>query len=182
MPKPTYQCGNKKAGFAKHVDGEIPQQIAWYHSTKLALPGMSANQTKGVIAAAFEIAQVFVGRKFYRTTKQDRAKIVLQLGKAEEFDGPGGILAWADVVSLRDPAASLIEFDPGESWQRYLKDASAINALNVICHEVGHSLGFGHSRAKNGLMNPYYVPQILAPSLAEMRLFWKEYPELKPAA
>jgi hypothetical protein len=170
-----------KAAFAKHVEGELPAKIGWYHETKMALPGLSVSQTRGVISAAFEVAQVFVRIPFYRVRKRDNAKIVLQLGDPDEFDGTSGILAWSDVVSLRDPSQALIEFDPGDTWQRYFESNDAIHALNVILHEGGHAIGFGHSTVKGGLLNPYYDPQVLTPNKNELVLLYREYPELKSA-
>jgi hypothetical protein len=180
MTKPLFQCGTKsKAAFTRHVAGELPKQIGYYHDTQLALPGLSRTATRDVIRAAFALAQLYVPIKFYRTVRSSVAMVVLKLGQPEDFDGPAGTLAMADVRSLYDPAQREIWYDPDDTWRMNRADDAAIYALPVTCHEIGHVLGFGHG--KKGLMAPYYDAQICTPTKAEMKRFYREYPELRNA-
>jgi hypothetical protein len=128
-----------------------------------------------VILTAFELAAVYVPIPFQRVYSRAGALIVLELGPVKHFDGEGGTLAMADMVSLYDPAPRSIWFDPGEAWGASARDASTL-ALPVTCHEIGHTLGFGHGAA--GLMAPFYDREVVTPTKSELDVFYREYPEL----
>lgn len=173
-------CGTVPRGaFARHPAGRrhIPTRIAWWHEETMKLPGLSMSGTRQVLLTAFELAAFYTRVDFQRARRADEALIVLTVGAPADFDGPGGVLAMAEVRSLYDPAPRTIWFDPAEQWRRLRASEAAIYALPVTCHEIGHTLGFGHGRA--GLMAPYYDPQVTTPTKAELARFFREYPELK---
>lgn len=175
-----YSCGTAtREAFARHPERKrhIPTRIAWWHDEKMKLPGLSISATRQVVLTAFELASFYTRIDFERGGRVDEAMIVLRVGAPEEFDGAGGVLAMAEVRSLHDPTPRTIWFDPAEEWRRLRASQAAIYALPVTCHEIGHTLGFGHGRS--GLMAPYYDPQVTTPTKAELTRFFREYPELR---
>jgi len=74
-------------------------------------------------------------------------------GDNDPFDGPGKVLAHAYFPGNYDLAGD-VHFDDEESFTR--KQNTGINFLWVAAHEVGHSLGLGHSNDNDALMAPFY--------------------------
>jgi hypothetical protein len=78
-------------------------------------------------------------------------------GDSYPFDGPLGVLAHTFF-----PSAGLVHFDTAESWTDGPNDPNQLNPYaiyfyEVALHELGHSLGLGHSANPSAVMAPYYT-------------------------
>ena len=75
-------------------------------------------------------------------------------GDGFPFDGPGGVLAhtFYPAPPNPEPIAGDMHFDDAESWQA----GGNTDVFSVALHELGHSLGLGHSDNPGDVMYPYY--------------------------
>jgi hypothetical protein len=75
-------------------------------------------------------------------------------GDGFPFDGPGNILAhtFYPAPPNPEPIAGDMHFDDAESWHI----GANIDLFSVALHELGHTLGLGHSDDPNDVMYPYY--------------------------
>lgn len=92
-----------------------------------------------------------------------KADIIIGVGQGarDQFDGPSGTLAWAELPSGRDRQL-IMKFDLGENWVDNPRNRGIL-MLNVACHEFGHLLGLDHSKKSGALMAPFYSPNISKP-------------------
>ena len=76
--------------------------------------------------------------------------VVSEHGDGDPFDGPGNTLAHAYFPQYGGDA----HFDDEEYWT--INSYSGTNLFQVAAHELGHSLGLGHSSVRESLMAPFY--------------------------
>ena len=97
-------------------------------------------------------------------------------GRTDGFDGPSGVLAWAELPPTPNYTGTLVNlFDGAEQWT-VSSDERSIRALNVATHEIGHLLGLEHSSDPSALMAPFYDPSVPSPVQDDIRRIRLLYP------
>jgi hypothetical protein len=106
-----------------------------------------------------QVAQLRIER--VSTAREADLLISTGRGPDDDFDGPGGTLAWSYMPDGSDKQL-LMRFDLDEKWVLDRKD-NGVCLLNVACHEFGHMLGLGHSKTPQALMAPFYNESVWSP-------------------
>lgn len=136
------------------------------------LPNLSQTQTDAAFAEAFNYWTSVCAVVFVRTQDPARANLLCKVGK---IDGASSTLAWCELPEGKDTPNTQLNslFDSGEPWVVSADPpANRIDAVRVICHEMGHGLGLDHGPEGN-LLAPYYDPHVRTPQawdIAEVQL------------
>lgn len=130
---------------------------------------LSANEWDKAIQEAFSFWSEVCNLQFTKVNSNANIRIDVGSGRKDNFDGPSGTLAWAQLPPQSNYRGQLLmKFDIAETWiinPRY----RGILLLNVACHEIGHILGLGHSKVQSALMAPYYSPNVEKPQNDDIR-------------
>lgn len=125
--------------------------------------GLGKIDQDAIIQEAFNRWMRVAGLNIEKARSGEACDILIGTGQGQKsnFDGPGGVLAWAYLPDGNDQQL-LMRFDMDETW---ITDANqrGILMMNVACHEFGHLLGLDHSKVNSALMAPYYNVNIGGP-------------------
>ncbi|KFW73802.1 Interstitial collagenase [Phalacrocorax carbo] len=121
-------------------------------------PDMLQADVEEAIAKAFQLWSSVTPLRFTRLYS-GQADIMISFAAGfhsdfYSFDGPGGTLAHA-----YPPGSGLggdAHFDEDENWTKFTTN-NGYNLFLVAAHELGHSLGLGHSNVFGALMYPIYM-------------------------
>jgi len=124
---------------------------------------LSSEVWDATIEKAFQQWTDVADIKFQRVTSSN-CNIVVSVGRgrADDFDGSNGTLAWAQLPGSSNYTGRLLcKADADERW--ITQGSNGILLLNVMCHEFGHILGLEHSSVRTALMAPIYSPSVPKP-------------------
>lgn len=121
---------------------------------------MGLDDVRDAVRRAFDVWQKQIPRTFTEIFS-GTADIMLSFGEYYHgdpypFDGPSGTLAHAfgPYAYGTDPLEGDVHFDDAEFFT--IRTPQGINLFLVAAHEIGHSLGLGHSTDSTALMAPFY--------------------------
>jgi hypothetical protein len=137
------------------------KRVTW--GAQIRLPGISAEQALSAYDEACKQWNAVCGIQLVKAVQGERINIVARsgTGPSNQFDGPGGTLAWSYLPCNTQPTSQLAQmYDEAESWSYRM-------AVAVCCHELGHAIGLGHLSAGN-LLAPYYSPNITKPQQGDI--------------
>lgn len=152
-PQFTFYCdyGTGETDFSMinvpHDHKDITYKVTYY-SKKL-----SPSVVNDVLSRAFDAWSAVTDLKFTKINSGE-ADIEIKFvesshGCQKPFDGPYGVLAHASM--------NYAHFDDSENWSTQM-NRHVVNLYSIAVHEIGHSLGLGHSTYKGSMMFPSYDP------------------------
>lgn len=145
----------------KQWRGTPTNMLLTYHVAGM-LTNLSQTQTESAFAEALGYWTSVCAVVFVPTADPSKANLLCKVGR---IDGASSTLAWCELPEGRDTPQTQLNalFDSGEPWVSSADPpANRIDAVRVICHEIGHGLGLDHGPEGN-LLAPYYDPHIRAP-------------------
>jgi len=178
----THYRGHKEAIRQDYVvwnEAILVSEIFWHLAD--TTPDMEGAQVIKAFNRAFAKWAPFLNPiVFTSTSEKEKANILINFAHEGDADLPesfGGdeVLAYA---FFPIDNYSEIWFDESERWGS-MSSSTRIDLFKVAVHELGHSLGIGHTKAPRDIMQAFYDPntmvEITADSSAAIQTLYGEF-------
>jgi hypothetical protein len=129
------------------------------------IPGFSKTEQDQIFLEAFRSWTRFGNLEVEPARMGQTPDIIIGTGygSRDGFDGPMGVLAWAQLPNGSDRQLE-VKFDLSEQWLRENQPNARGIILSIVArHEFGHVLGLPHSQRPAALMAPTYNPSVPVP-------------------
>ncbi|XP_078662679.1 collagenase 3-like [Branchiostoma floridae x Branchiostoma belcheri] len=123
-------------------------------------PDLSRSEVNEAMAMAFKVWSDVINIEFRRVPPYYKSDVTIRFaqgyhgdGTKNTFDGPGGTLAHAFYPEY----GGNCHFDEAETWTVGELNDAGKDLYQVAVHELGHTLGLGHSDVPDAIMIPTYM-------------------------
>lgn len=166
IPRPWHEADQRMMNLTRDA---LPrwQKAGIRYAIKDYLPGVSKPDFESIVFQAFQNWTRLGNIDVLPAKPGELVDILISNGQGPQsnFDGAGGVLAWAYMPTGADQQL-LMEFDLAETWVTSAT-MRGILVANVACHEFGHLLGLSHSVQQGALMAPYYNAAVAVPQASD---------------
>jgi len=156
------RCGVRDDAFTLPARWRKRELRWWVDQYIDGIPGLSRSDQDDLQALSFHDFESVIDVKWTRAQSRQQADLIVGVGEGsrDQFDGPGGTLAWCQIPS-GDERPIIMKFDRGDPW---IKSADVgrrgILYGNVDKHEKGHAHGMLHISGEKALLNAFYAADV----------------------
>lgn len=156
------RCGVRDDAFTEAARWR-KEELAWWPERYLeGIPGLSRLDQDDLQTESLKDFEAYVKVRWRKAASRSQADLIVSTGegRADGFDGPGGVLAWCQIPPGDDRPITM-KFDRSDRWIRSA-DAGTRGILygHVDRHEKGHAHGMLHVSGEVALLNAIYNPNV----------------------
>lgn len=157
------RCGVRDDAFTQAARWRKSELSWWVDAYLEGIPGLSKADQDDLQIQSLRDYEAAIDVRWKRATSRNVADLIVSVGqgRADGFDGPGGVLAWCQIPP-GDDRPIIMKFDRSDSWIRAASTGQrGILYGNVDNHEKGHAHGMLHVPGPAvALLNAIYNPAV----------------------